>query len=102
MPDLNEIGNDPGYGAKALAASKSTILIFLGVFFCLVVVSDVSPGFVGGTIFAVAGIFVVSLLISAPRFLLQQRSPPFRGLFDMLDGLVTIVATYAFYMLIFR
>ena len=101
MPDLETIAKQPNYDAAASGASKTTIFVFIVTFGYLVFFSGVSSGFIGGIAFVIIGMFVVSLVISMPLFLLKSKFPKIAILSSIIDIGVTVFVTRAAYLLIF-
>ena len=101
MSKLDEIVNDPSYESAAGEASKATIFVFFGTFAYLIFFTDVSPELIGGTIFAVVGMFATSLVIAAPLFLIKRRWPMIALLVNIAEIATTIIVTWAAYMWFF-
>ena len=102
MPSLSEIADDPRYDTAATAASKSTIAWFLCVSAYMTFFSGApAPGWLGGAAFLGAGIFVVSVLIAMPLFLLRRKVPRLWLVFVIADAAITIVGTRAAYLWLF-
>jgi hypothetical protein len=101
MPDIEEIVKQPGYDAAASGASKASILVFALTFAYMVFFSGVSPGIFGGTIFFLIGIFVVSLVVAAPLFLLKSKFPQLALVVSIADIAVTVFLTRFVYLWIF-
>jgi hypothetical protein len=101
MTDIEEAVKDRNYDAAATAASKATIFVFIGTFLYMVFTSGISPGFIGGTIFFIVGIFVVSLAISMPLMLVRIKLPKLSGLVSIADVVITIFATRWVYIWLF-
>lgn len=96
MTDLKEIASNPNYDAAASGASKATITVFAATFAYMVLFGGVSPGWLGGAVFFVVGMFAVSLLISMPLFLLKSKAPRIAGVATVLDiGLTVLVTRFA-------
>lgn len=101
MAKLDEIVKHPNYTAVAGSASKATILVFVATFAYLALFSGISPGLIGGTAFFFIGIFVVSLIISMPLFLLRAKAPRLGPLISLADVALTIFLTRAVYLWLF-
>ena len=101
MPDIKEIASDSSYDAQATAASKTAIFTFFATFLYMVFASGVSPGLIGGAIFFVVGIFVVSIAIAMPLLLLSKKIPSIGWLFSIIDVVITILVTRYVYLWIF-
>lgn len=93
MSDLEEITKDSGYDAEASGASKATIFTFIGTFVACLFLFENTAGLISGATFVIVGMFVASLLISAPLFLLKKKYPGASILFGLLDVVITIFAT---------
>jgi hypothetical protein len=90
MAKLDEIVKHPNYTAAASSASKATIFVFITTFAYLAFFSGISPGLIGGAAFFFIGIFVVSLTISMPLFLLRAKVPRLGLLISLTDIALTI------------
>jgi hypothetical protein len=91
-------GKHPNYAAAASSA-KTTIFVFLATFAYLAFFSGRdAPGLIGGTAFLFIGIFVVSLIISMPLFLLRAKIPRLGWLISIADVALTILLTRAVYL----
>jgi hypothetical protein len=101
MAKLKEIVGDPNYNATAMTASKATIFVFIATFGYLALFSGISPGLIGGAAFFFIGIFVVSIVISMPLFLLRAKAPHLGVLFSIADIALTIFVTRAVYLWLF-
>lgn len=101
MVDLNEVAKDPRYDQAATGASKTTILVFVATFLYLVFFSGVTPGLLGGFLFFAIGIFVASILISMPLFLLKMKFPISTPIVSIAEVVITIVLTRAIYLWLF-
>lgn len=101
MADLEEIAKQPGYDPAATVTSKFTILVFVATFCYLVFFTDTTPSFVGGAVFLVTGIFVVSIVISMPLFLIRAKFPRFGPLVAIMDIAVTVFLTRTLYLWLF-
>ena len=101
MADLDEVAKDPRYDQAATGASKTTIFVFVATFLYLVFFSRVAPGILGGFLFFVVGIFVASILISMPLFLLKLKFPISAPFVAVADVAITIVITRTIYLWLF-
>ena len=101
MTDIEEIAKQPGYDLAASDASKATIVVFVAMFVYMVFFSGVSPGLFGGAAFLVVGIFVVSIVVAMPLFLLRSRFPKVTFLASIIDIAVTILLTRFVYLWVF-
>jgi hypothetical protein len=101
MSDIEEIAKQPGYDSAASGASVKTIGVFVATFVYMVFFSGVSPGLFGGAAFLVVGIFVVSIVIAMPLFLLKSKFPKVAFLASIIDIAVTIFLTRFVYLWIF-
>ena len=101
MAKLGEIVADPNYNAAASGAAKATIFVFIATFGYLVFFSGTSPGIIGGAVFFGVGIFVVSLVISMPLFLLRAKLPGSGLLISIADIAITIFVTRFVYLWLF-
>lgn len=93
MSDVEKIVNDPGYDAEATGASKATIFTFIATFIGCLFYFENTVGIIGGAVFVVVGMFAVSVLISAPTFILKKKFPAASIIFGFLDLAVTVIAT---------
>ena len=101
MAKLNEIVGDPNYNAAAMSASKATIFVFIATFGYLAFFSGISLGLIGGAAFFFIGMFVVSLVISMPLFLLRAKAPRLGLIFSIADIVLTMFVTRAVYLWLF-
>lgn len=101
MPDIEEIAKQPGYDAAASGASKVTIGVFVATFIYMAFFSGASPGLFGGAAFFVVGVFIVSIVIAMPLFLLKAKFPKVAFLASIIDVAVTILLTRFVYLWIF-
>ena len=101
MPDLKEIAKSPGYDNVASAASKSTIFVFLATFGYLAFFTNTSPGLFGGIAFVTVGIFVISILVAMPLFLLKSKFPKLAAIAVVLNIAITVLLTRFVYLWIF-
>jgi hypothetical protein len=101
MAKLREIVNHPNYTTAASSASKATIFVFIATFVYLVFFSGVSPGLIGGAAFFFIGIFIVSLVVSMPLFLLRTKVPRLGAIISLADIALTIFLTRAIYLWLF-
>ena len=101
MAKIKEAIKDPNYEAAASARSRATIFIFVGTFLYMLVVTDISTGFIGGAIFFFVGIFIVSLLISMPLMMASVKFPKLSSVISIADILITIFATRWVYIWLF-
>lgn len=101
MAKLGDIVNHPNYTAAASSASKGIIFVFIATFIYLLFFSGVSPGLIGGAAFFFAGIFVVSIVISMPLFLLRAKIPRLGAIISLADIALTIFLTRAVYLWLF-
>jgi hypothetical protein len=101
MAKLGDIVNHPNYTSAASNASKGTIFVFIATFIYLVFVSGVSPGLIGGAAFFFTGIFVVSIVISMPLFLLRAKIARLGAIISLADIALTIFRTRAVYLWLF-
>lgn len=101
MTDIEEAVKDPNYDVAATTASKATIFVFIGTFLYMVFASGISPGFIGGTIFFILGIFVASLAISMPLMLIRIKLPRLSGAISIADVVITIFVTRWVYIWLF-
>lgn len=60
-----------------------------------------SPGFIGGALFLVVGMFVVSLIVSLPFLLLRAKAPKIGPLLTIVDIAVTVLLTRFVYVYLF-
>jgi|SRR5690606_5790468 len=93
MADLKEAVQSPGYEAAASTASKATIFVFIATFAYMTFFSEASSGLVGGVLFFAGGIFIASLVIAMPMFLLKSKAPKLSGVVSFLEIAVTIYLT---------
>lgn len=101
MPDIEEIAKQPGYDAAASGASKVTIGVFVATFIFMAFFSGTSPSLFGGAAFLVVGMFIVSIAIAMPIFLLKAKFPKMAFIASIIDVAVTILLTQFFYLWIF-
>jgi len=101
MAKLDELVKHPNYTAAASSASKATIFVFIATFAYLAFFSGISPGLIGGAAFFFVGIFVVSLIISMPLFLLRAKVPRLGSVISLADIALTIFLTRAVYLWLF-
>ena len=102
MPkDIEEIVNDQSYESEASAASKSDIFVFLGTFLFLVFTAESVPGWIFGPLYVLIGMFIVSLGISAPFFLLRKKYPSLTLLVDIMSVVIVVGVTYLSYQFLF-
>src|SRR5688500_16362252 len=101
MAKLGDIVNRPNYTAAASSASKGTIFVFIATFIYLVFFSGVSPALIGGAAFFFVGIFVASIVISMPLFLLRAKVPRLGAIISLADIALTIFLTRAVYLWLF-
>lgn len=101
MTDIEEAVKDPNYDAAATSASKATIFVFIATFLVMVFASGISPGFVGGAIFFIVGIFVASLAISMPLMFIRVKLPKLSGVIYIADVVITILVTRWVYIWLF-
>ena len=93
MPSIKDINNEPGYDAEATGASKATIFTFIATFVVSLFYFDNTVGLISGAVFVFVGMFAVSILISAPTFILKKKFPSASVVFSFLDVAVTMIAT---------
>ena len=90
------------YETAASAASKATIFVFALTLGYLTLFSGASPGWFGGAAFFFVGIFVVSLGIAMPLFLLRARFPRAAVFVNIVAIALTIFLTRTTYLWLFE
>lgn len=93
MSGLGNFVNDPNYESQASAASKLSEATFILTFVFLLLFLDNKAGFLSGAVFFFVGIFVVSIVISAPSFLLKKKFRKASLLISLFDIVFTIFIT---------
>ncbi len=98
---LNDIVTDKNYDNEASAASKATVFAFIGTFLYEVFFTEASSGLVFGAIFLFVGIFVASIGISMPFFILKKKFPKLTLVLDILSFVVTVYITHLAFQFLF-
>lgn len=99
--DFKDIVNDPNYSTEATSASKATIFVFIGTFIFELFSIDSSVGLIGGAIFLLVGLFVVSIAISMPLFIMKKKYTKVTLIFDVLGFIITVFVTSVLFQLFF-
>jgi hypothetical protein len=90
MNKLNEISNQPDYDAKASSFSKSIITTFIISFIYLIFTSSNHLNWLGVIIFLFAGLFISSIVIAMPFFLIKKMFPKI----SIVIVIVSIITTF--------
>lgn len=98
---LESIVNDPNYNDEASYASKATLFTFVGTFIYEVFFTEASSGLVFGAVFLFIGMFVTSIGISMPLFILRKKFPSFTLILDTLSFITTVYTTHLAFQFLF-
>ncbi len=106
MKKLNEIGpNQPDYDSKAMNYSKMTIGYFLISFIYLLISTGIQRsdwlGFVLLIVFPIVGIFVSSIAIAMPFFIMSRMFPRFTLFVTIASIITTFYVTKIAYHFVF-
>lgn len=99
MNKLREISSAPDYNAAASSFSKVIMAVFFVSYVYMVITSSGDPGgWVGPTLFLIVGLFVSSIFISMPFFLLKRLFPKVSMLVTIASVGVTFFLTRVFFL----
>lgn len=99
MSKLQEISSAPDYDAAASSFSKLIMLVFFVSYVYMVITSSGDPGgWVGPTLFLLVGLFVSSIFISMPFFILKRLFPRASILVTLASIGITYFLTKVFFL----
>ena len=98
MPNPMSFKSWRDYDTAAASASKATISYFFLTFIYMVYFSGVSPGWIGGALFLLIGIFAVSLIIAFPLFYVRTKFKKIGLVIIIVEIVLTIFLTRSVYL----
>ena len=71
MSNLRDYMKSESFQSQAEQHSKASIAVFVVTFLYMVIVYDYSPGFIGGALFCLAGLFFTPIIIALPSVMMK-------------------------------
>lgn len=94
MNKLQQISSQPDYNAKASSFSKLIMAVFFISYVYMVFTASGNAGsWIWATLFLIGGLFVSSILIATPLFILKRLFPKASVLITILSIVVTFFIT---------
>ncbi len=101
MNKLQQISSQPDYNAKANSFSKLIMAVFfISYVYMVFTVSGDVGGWIWATLFLIGGLFLTSILIAMPLFILKRLFPSISILITVLSVIITFFATKFFFVLL--
>ena len=102
MNEHDEKIKDQEYDVAATATSKATIFVFISTFTYMLFTTNIPPSFIGGIIFFIIGMYVVSLAIAMPLMMIRVKFPKLSLIISVVDMAITIFVTKWVYLYLFN
>jgi len=102
MNKLQEISNHPDYDSKASSFSKLIIAVFFISYVYIIFTNSNNVGWVGIIVFLFAGLFISSIVIAAPFFIIKRIFPKISTIVVIISIITTFFITRVVFNLVFN
>lgn len=99
--NLNDIVSNKNYDAEATVASKAAIFTFIGTFIYEVFFTEASSGLIFGAMFLFIGMFITSIIVAMPLFILKKKFLSLTLIIDVLGFLLVVYLTHVVFQFLF-